>query len=61
MGVAADIGVQGIVADHLLLGGGIGIEYLNVSHDFGDLPAAPSAIAQTGVKPRLLFAAGYAF
>ncbi len=60
-GVALDVGVQAIVANHLVLGGGVGIEYLNVSHDFGDLPTAPSQIAITGVKPRLLFSAGYGF
>ena len=42
-------------------GGGVGIEYLGVNHDFGDLTDSPSTIAQEGVKPRLLFEAGYAF
>lgn len=60
-GVAMDVGVQHIIADHFLIGGGVGIEYLRVSHDFGDLPDGPSTIASQGVKPRLLFQGGYAF
>ena len=61
IGGAVDVGFKGLIADHLALGGGIGIEYLHVSHDFGDLPTAQAAIASSGVKPRLLFEAGYAF
>lgn len=61
VGIAADVGFKGLIANHLALGGGVGIEYLHVSHDFGDLPTAQSTIASTGVKPRLLFEAGYAF
>jgi hypothetical protein len=61
IGGAVDVGFKGLVADHLALGGGVGIEYLHVSHDFGDLPTAPAAIAASGVKPRLIFEAGYAF
>jgi hypothetical protein len=60
-GVAADVGFKGLIANHLALGGGVGIEYLHVSHDFGDLPTAQSTIASSGLKPRLLFEAGYAF
>lgn len=61
VGLAVDAGVQTILFDHLTLGAGAGIAYVNVSHNFGDLPMAPSAIAATGFKPRLLAAAGYAF
>lgn len=61
IGVAADVGVQDIIGNHLVLGGGVGIEYLSVSHDFGDLPAGPSTIASSGFKPRLLLSAGYGF
>lgn len=60
-GFAADVGLQEIIGDHFTIGGGVGLEYLHASHDFGDLPAGPSAIAKTGVKPRLLFSGGYAF
>lgn len=60
-GIAADIGLKGLVADHFAVGGGIGVEYLHVSHDFGDLPTGAAAIAASGVKPRILFEAGYAF
>ncbi len=61
IGVAADIGVQEVFFDHLALGAGVGVEYLSVSHDFGDLSDGPSTIASSGVKPRLLAQAGYAF
>ncbi len=60
-GVAADVGVQQIFFDHLALGAGVGVMYLNVSRDFGDLSAGPSTIAEQGVKPRFLAQAGYAF
>jgi hypothetical protein len=61
IGGALDVGFKGIIANHLAIGGGVGIEYLHVSHDFGDLPTAPAAIAASGVKPRLLFELGYGF
>jgi hypothetical protein len=61
VGLAVDAGMQDILWDHLVVGGGIGIEYLAVSHDFADLPAGPSTVAATGFKPRLLLQAGYAF
>jgi hypothetical protein len=60
-GFAADVGFKGLIANHLALGGGVGLEYLHVSHDFGDLPTGQAAIASSGVKPRLLFEVGYAF
>lgn len=61
VGVAGDIGVQEILWNHVVVGGGVGIEYLQVSHDFGDLPMGPSTIASTGLKPRFLLEAGYGF
>jgi hypothetical protein len=61
VGFAVDAGLQEIFWDHLVVGGGVGVEYLHVSHDFGDLPAFQGAIASTGFKPRLLFQAGYGF
>ncbi len=61
IGGALDVGFKGIIANHLAIGGGVGIEYLHVSHDFGDLSTAPAAIAASGVKPRLLFELGYGF
>jgi hypothetical protein len=61
IGIAADVGVQDILFNHLVVGAGIGIEYLSVSHDFGDLPTGPSTIASTGLKPRMLLSAGYGF
>ena len=61
VGAAVDVGAQEIFLDHIVVGGGIGLEYLSVSHDFHDLPSGPSAIATTGIKPRLLLSAGYGF
>ena len=61
IGVAADIGVQQVFWDHLALGAGAGIQYLSVSENFGDLATGPSTIASSGLKPRLLAQAGYAF
>lgn len=61
IGVAADVGVQTLIADHLVIGGGVGVEYLHVAHDFGDLPGPQAQIATSGVKPRLLFDVGAAF
>jgi hypothetical protein len=60
-GLAVDVGAQQIFADHIVVGGGVGVEYITVSHDFHDLPTGPSAIATTGLKPRLLLSAGYGF
>jgi hypothetical protein len=60
-GLAADVGVQEVFADHLVVGGGIGIEYLQSSHDFGDLATGPSTLASSGIKPRFLLSAGYGF
>lgn len=61
IGVAADVGVQQIFFDHLVIGGGVGLQYLAVSEEFGDLPSGPGQIGEDGVKPRLLLSAGYAF
>ncbi len=60
-GLAVDVGAQQIFAEHLVVGGGVGLEYLSVSHDFHDLPTGPSEIASSGLKPRLLLSAGYGF
>ena len=38
IGVAADLGLQEIFWNHLVVGGGVGVEYLHVSHDFHDPP-----------------------
>ncbi len=61
VGIAGDVGIQEIFWNHLVVGAGAGLEYLQVSHDFGDLPTGPSTIASTGLKPRLLLEAGYGF
>jgi Protein of unknown function (DUF3575) len=61
LGVALDAGIQKVFVDHLALGVGAGIEYLFVTRNYGDLALGPSTIATTGLKPRLLAQAGYAF
>jgi hypothetical protein len=61
VGVAFDVGAQWIFNRHFVVGAGVGIEYLNVSHDFHDVPTSAGEIASSGVKPRLLFALGYGF
>lgn len=61
IGIAADVGYQQVLMDHLALGAGVGLEYLHVSEQFNDLPAGPSTIATSGLKPRLLAQIGYAF
>jgi Protein of unknown function (DUF3575) len=61
LGLAVDVGIQHIFRDHLVLGAGAGVEYLHVSKNFGDVAIGPSTIASSGVKPRLLAQAGYAF
>lgn len=61
VGIAADVGVQKVFWDHLALGAGLGLQYIRVSEDFHDLPAGPSTIASSGIKPRLLAQIGYAF
>jgi hypothetical protein len=61
IGVAGDMGVQTIVFDWLTLSLGAGLQYTQVSHDFGDLPFSASITATGGLKPRVLAAAGYAF
>jgi hypothetical protein len=45
----------------IVVGGGAGIEYLWVIHDFHDAPTGPRTIASSGVKPRLLLSGGYGF
>jgi hypothetical protein len=61
VGLAGDVGVKGILWDHLVVGGGLGIEYLSVSHDFHDLPTGPATVASSGIKPRMIIEAGYGF
>jgi hypothetical protein len=61
VGLAADVGLQDVLWNHVIVGGGVGLEYLLVSHDFGDLPAGPSTVAASGLKPRMLFTLGYGF
>src|SRR5262249_13395805 len=60
-GVALDGGVQVIFFDHLTLGAGVGMEYINVSQQYVALPLGPAIIPTSGFKPRLLASAGFAF
>jgi hypothetical protein len=59
VGVAVDVGLQQVFFNHLVVGGGVGLEYLSVSHDFQDLPTGPGTIASSGVKPRFVLEIGY--
>lgn len=61
IGIAVDVGIQKIFFEHLVLGGGLGVQWTTVSRDFADLPTSASMIAGGGVKPRFILAAGYAF
>jgi len=61
IGLAVDVGAQFIVADHLVIGGGVGVEYLNVSTEVPNLSSAQKQIGEGGLKPRLLLEAGYGF
>jgi hypothetical protein len=61
IGLAADVGAQFIIADHLVVGGGVGIEYLNVSREVPNLSSAQKQVGEGGFKPRLLLEAGYGF
>lgn len=61
IGIAVDVGLQKIFFEHLVVGGGVGLQWTTVSHDFADLPTNASIIAGGGLKPRLLLALGYAF
>jgi hypothetical protein len=60
IGVAVDVGIQKIFFEHLVVGGGLGLQWTTVSHDFNDLPTGSSIIAGGGVKPRFILAVGYA-
>ncbi|MEO6576712.1 MAG: hypothetical protein ABIP89_22890, partial [Polyangiaceae bacterium] len=61
IGVAVDVGIQKIFFEHLVVGGGLGLQWTTVSHDFNDLPTGSAIIAGGGVKPRFILAVGYTF
>jgi hypothetical protein len=61
IGLAVDAGIQAIIANHLIVGGGGGIEYLSVSKNFNDVPGGASYVAQRGLKPRVGIQVGYGF
>jgi hypothetical protein len=61
VGFAIDAGIQDIFFDRLVLGAGVGIAYVSVNREFGDLPMSAASIATGEIKPRLLASAGMAF
>ena len=63
LGGAVDIGGQAVLGPGIVLGGGFGLQYTKNSEslDSKDLNLASAIIAGGGVRPRFLFAFGYAF
>lgn len=63
LGGAVDIGGQAVLGPGIVLGGGFGLQYTKNSEslDTKDLNLASAIIAGGGVRPRFLFAFGYAF
>lgn len=63
-GLAVDVGGQAIVGDHLVIGGGIGLQYVQTSEPVNasdDASLATKIVTGEGVRPRFLFGIGYAF
>ncbi|CAN5750612.1 hypothetical protein BH11MYX4_BH11MYX4_07250 [soil metagenome] len=72
-GAAADIGGQLMLGPGVVLGAGLGVQYLRPSTGYGgacsggcaysaaDLDASSRRIVEGGVSPRILLAMGYAF
>lgn len=64
VGWALDVGGQAIVGSGVVLGFGLGIQQTRNSvnaDQFGELPLFAEALVGSGVRPRFLFSAGYAF
>ena len=63
MGGAIDIGGQGVIGPGIVIGGGFGLQYTKNSEALNtdNLNLASAIIAGGGVRPRFLFALGYAF
>lgn len=63
VGGALDVGYQALVSDVVVLSIGAGVQYTHANHDYSraglSYPAAIYAVG--GLRPRLLFAVGYAF
>lgn len=62
LGGAIDLGGQALIAKHVVLGGGFGLQYTKASKDFGnsDLPLTAAILAGGGIRPRFLLSVGYA-
>ncbi len=62
IGGALDIGGQALIAKHVVLGGGFGLQYTKASKDFGNsnLPLTAAILAGGGIRPRFLLSIGYA-
>jgi len=60
-GVALDVGYQALVADRVVLGLGLGLQYLATSKSLPDQQFPASVYAGTGLRPRFLLFGGWAF
>jgi hypothetical protein len=62
-GGAIDIGGQGVIGPGIVIGGGFGLQYTKNTEtlDSANLNLASAIIAGGGLRPRFLFALGYAF
>lgn len=60
-GVALDVGYQALVADRVVLGLGLGLQYLATSKSLPDQQFPANVYAGTGLRPRLLLFGGWAF
>ena len=63
IGGALDLGGQAVIGPGFTIGGGFGMQYTSVSEDFttDDFNLAGAIIAGGGLRPRFLFAIGWAF
>jgi hypothetical protein len=64
VGFALDLGGQAVVGGGFVIGGGFGLQrtWVNGVDDYsGDLPLSAELLVGGGVRPRFLFAMGYAF
>lgn len=63
IGGAIDIGGQALIARHVIVGGGFGLQYTKTSKDFGSTsgyPLSAAILAGGGIRPRFLLSVGYA-
>jgi hypothetical protein len=62
-GVAVDLGGQAVVGPGIVIGGGVGLQYTKTSKEINtdNFNLASEILAAGGVRPRFLFALGFAF